>query len=96
MRSRWCPREELTDTTGGTDAVYGGGGEDEPARTETTIRGTKLPMTATTMQAIAEELRQRAIWYDQPLDYTAGVNAVIREIERNLEIEALSTDRAAV
>ncbi|MFN8104420.1 MAG: hypothetical protein U0U69_08155 [Acidimicrobiia bacterium] len=55
-------------------------------------------MTITTMQAIADELRQRAVWYDQPLDYTAGIDAVIHEIERHLEVESshFSTDRAAV
>lgn len=55
-------------------------------------------MTLTTMQSIAEELRQRAIWYDQPLDYTAGINAVIREIQRHLELEDgdVATHRTAV
>lgn len=56
-------------------------------------------MTITTMQEIAEQLRQRAIWYDQPLDYTAGIEATIREIERYLqqvESDQFSTDRAAV
>lgn len=55
-------------------------------------------MTNTTMQQIADELRQRAIWYDQPLDYTAGVEAMVREIERQLEADDVrrSTNRTAV
>lgn len=52
-----------------------------------------MPMTPTTVQMIADNLQARAIWYEQPLDYTAGVQAVVREIQRHLvQFEAARTN----
>lgn len=59
-----------------------------------------MRMTVTTVQEIADHLQERAIWYEQPLDYTAGVQAVVREIQRHLtrleQTHTTSPDRAAV